>query len=1266
MDTNKLKRFATEARNKIRRGVEKKLLALGFNEEGEPSSFPQQLQGATLYRGQQLEEEFYSQWISLYEAIQRHGVKQVYEEVAYTWFNRLVAIRILQKNGFIDRVLTFDNPTIRVPHIVSEARQGRFPEMDTAMRLRLRSVINDPSKTYEQFSLLITAFCHDNRIISTCFGAINDYTSLLLPDDILDADGFVDMLNQADYISDEDYRTTELLGWLYQFYISERKDAVFARKGKFESDEIPAATQIFTPNWIVKYMVQNTLGRIWLDNNPGDALENKMPYLVPKAESGNEDGVCHYSSLEDIKVIDPACGSGHILLEAFDLLYDMYLAEFYSREEAITCIFTQNLVGIDLDTRAKQLATFALLLKACQRDKSFLDVPVRPRVLDMPEAYDESLYGSLDEFIDLFCNAPEHETPTEDDKEEIRAALELMKDADTLGTIMKFQLSDHTRLVIRESLDYWSRETMRRKQVVVYRPAFELMLALTDKYTCVIANPPYMGSGNMNSVLSKYVKDNYEEAKADLFSVFMQMGMERLAFGGKMAQINMQSWMFLSSFERLRDIFLHQYIIDSMLHLGPRTFDELSGEVVQNTAFVLTKPCLSEYGMMTIEELAEKSEEERKVIVSKLIEETESDDFQKVVREAKGTYYRLVDGKNCADKEQLFLSHIHGNEDGNRIYYPNVEQKNFEKIPGSPIGYWVSEKIFAIFANNRKLAKVLTTREGMAPANNAKFLKLWFEVNKQYISLFNSNSDKWYPYIKGGTYRKWSGNQEYIVDWANNGYDIKNNIDEKTGRVRSHNYNGEFAFQEAVCWTVISFGKVALRYTPKGFLWDSAGASGFSKTHLFYCLALVNSVVAKSFLSVLSPSTKLNVGEVVNIPLIERNISEIDAISKNSINISKQDWDSHETSWDFQCNELLSVDYQTYMDNINNYIENHYKETGERLCIDPAAPKLDSLAWRMGQYKQKWEYKFAQLHENEEDLNRQFISIYGLEDELSPDVPLNEITILQQGEIKITDQYALCDNDGMIFTDSDGAILTTSGKTHIEWQDDVIIKQFISYAIGCMMGRYSLDKPGLILANQGDGVAQYNQLVPNSRFAIDDDGILPLMDDNSPFSDNAVSRMAEFVKTAFGADRLTQNLNYMEQALGKSLSDYLQKDFWKDHKRMYQNRPIYWLFASKKGAFRVLVYMHRMDAYTVGKVRNQYLLPYIEWLKQRIDELMARQAELSAPERKQLKDYGKSLEECREYDVRLHEVANLQISIDLDDGVLVNYAKYGDVLHKLK
>lgn len=962
MDTNKLKRFATEARNKIRQGVVHKLLTLGFNARGEADEFPRKLQGSTLFRGQQLEESFYDQWIALYEAIQKHGLKAVYEEVAYTWFNRFVAIRILQMNGFIDRVLVFDNPDIRVPHIVTEARQGRFPVLTTSEQLRLRNIITDPTKTYEQFVILITAFCHATPILNRCFGSINDYTELLLPNDVLEEGGFVDMLNHTEFITETDYKTTELLGWLYQFYISERKDEVFAafKKGqKAEAEDIAPATQIFTPNWIVKYMVENTLGRIYLDNNPGSALEEQMPYLVAKAE-GTEEAIYRYERLEDLRVIDPACGSGHILLEAFDLLYAMYLDEFYSREEAIKAIFAHNLVGIDLDTRARQLATFALLLKACQRDDRFLDAHCLPQVMDMPAGNRDTWRDTLGHF-DCCYGLTSSQSPCE----EIDAAFHLLEQAPNLGSTMKFAISERTRVYLQERVACYEAKPQFSQDFEPLVQGFRLILALTDRYAAVIANPPYMGGGKMNEVLSEYVKKNYAEGKGDLFSVFMQVAESMLEPNGKYGMINMQSWMFLSSFEKLRTHILSQLHIDSMLHLGPQTFDELSGEVVQNTAFVISKHQPLEEG---------------------------------------GTYYRLVDGNNCREKEELFLAHRCNNEDGNRIYFPNVSQKNFEKIPGAPVGYWVSPKIQEIFTSNLALSAVCSPTQGLATADNARFLRLWFEVSQSRTGFGYENAasaarsqKKWFPTTKGGSFRRWYGNMYHLVNWQNDGEELTNF---KGSVIRNRS---RYFTSPGCTWSTIASGKPSFRYFNKSWLFETKGSVCFpnNQSNNYFIMGYLNSPLVSSFLQTLAPTLDYHEGPVGRIPFKQVNTNNIDSIVKSNISISKQDWNAHETSWDFQRNELLTIDAETYADNIQYQIEKHEKETGEKICIDPAAPELGSLAWRMEQYKLKWEKLFMQLHANEEELNRQFIDIYGLQDELTPDVPLDEVTILQQGEISI-------------------------------------------------------------------------------------------------------------------------------------------------------------------------------------------------------------------------------------------------------------------------
>lgn len=967
MDTNKLKRFATEARNKIRQGVVHKLLTLGFNARGEADEFPRKLQGSTLFRGQQLEESFYDQWIALYEAIQKHGLKAVYEEVAYTWFNRFVAIRILQMNGFIDRVLVFDNPDIRVPHIVTEARQGRFPVLTTSEQLRLRNIITDPTKTYEQFVILITAFCHATPILNRCFGSINDYTELLLPNDVLEEGGFVDMLNHTEFITETDYKTTELLGWLYQFYISERKDEVFAafKKGqKAEAEDIAPATQIFTPNWIVKYMVENTLGRIYLDNNPGSALEEQMPYLVAKAE-GTEEAIYRYEQLEDLRVIDPACGSGHILLEAFDLLYAMYLDEFYSREEAIKAIFAHNLVGIDLDTRARQLATFALLLKACQRDDRFLDAHCLPQVLDMPAGNRDTWRDTLGHF-DCCYGLTSSQSPCE----EIDAAFQLLEQAPNLGSTMKFAISERTRVYLQERVACYEAKPQFSQDFEPLVQGFRLILALTDRYAAVIANPPYMGSGKMNEVLSEYVKKNYAEGKGDLFSVFMQVAESMLEPNGKYGMINMQSWMFLSSFEKLRTHILSQLHIDSMLHLGPQTFDELSGEVVQNTAFVISKHQPLEEG---------------------------------------GTYYRLVDGNNCREKEELFLAHRCNNEDGNRIYYPNVSQKNFEKIPGSPIGYWVSEKMLNCFNAKDNIGNIANPRKGLATTDNKRFLRHWSEISFQFLGIgFKNKKDaedsfcKWFPLNKGGEFRKWYGNNYMVVNWYHDGAEMKEAIIKtyKGGSYTKEIRSEDKYFKDCITWNALTSGTPSFRYSNYGALFDSAGSSMFPKEEqICPLLGILNSPIAKLFFDIINPTLNYGAGTIGSLPIVDIHIDE-KLVSQN-ISISRSDWDAHETSWDFQRNELLTIDEATYADNIQYQIEKHEKETGEKICIDPAAPELGSLAWRMEQYKLKWEKLFMQLHANEEELNRQFIDIYGLQDELTPDVPLDEVTILQQGEISI-------------------------------------------------------------------------------------------------------------------------------------------------------------------------------------------------------------------------------------------------------------------------
>ena len=1189
MDTNRLKRFATEARNILMQGVAHRFTALGFLPDGTVTEEPKPLGGGATFMGDTVSEDFYQKWCSLKCAVNNHSIDEVAEEAAYTWFNRLVAIRIMVKNGLIAPVLQYESEGVHIPLLVSEARQGRMPEMTADDHRKLEDLLLDDSKTDEQFRILIVAFCHINPVINNCFGHISDYTELLLPTNILAEGGFVDMLNNTEFISEEDYHSPELIGWLYQFYISEKKDDVFAsfKKGKkAEAKDIPAATQIFTPNWIVKYMVQNTIGRIYLDNNPYEEdVQKKWKYLVEPSEPTPKENILLYDDLKELKFADLASGSGHILNEGFDMLYGLYILEGYSRSQAIENIFRYNLTGIDIDTRAKQLAQFALLLKACQKDSSFADAHIMPRVLDMPEPYPykDNLRDTLPHFF-LGGN--------QEMIQEVCDAIDLMDQAKNLGSIMKFNISERTRNAIMIRMEEYEKETHIPEAICELMPYMSIILALTEKYSALVMNPPYMGQSNMNSALNDYVKTYYSDGKSDLMTVFMIVAEERTNNNGKYAMINLPSWLFLSTFENIRLQIVNNYHIDSLLHMGRGIFGIDWGSV----AFSISKFNSKSYGRY----------------------------FRLHQRNFQHIYYYHI--------EQLFLNSLRNhsfkydfsdyrddngvntvfehNDKGIRLYY-EAKQSEFKIIPGCPIGYWVGKQFIENFSR-KKIGDFSEVITGMTIGDNNLYLRLWFEIaysrfaNKSnQMSLINIGKTPWIPYSKGGIRRQWYGNYEYVVNWSK-----KDNFN-RAKTTLSHLY-----LKEALTWPFIASGKFSCRYLPEGSLWDVAGSPCFfnDKEDMYFTLGFLASNVANYILSVVNPTINVQAVDIKNLPLIKKDVQKAIKNVLSNIDIAHRDWDSHETSWDFEINPLM------------NY------SGGE---IPVSVEKLYKT------YKVEWETYFKELHENEEELNRQFIEIYGLQDELTPDVPLEEITILQQGEISIVDNQ-------------------------LKWNADVVMKQLISYAIGCMMGRYSIDKPGLILANQGDGLEQYNEQVPNSRFEPDDDGIIPLISAQSDFADNATIRFKQWLVAVFGEGTLVENLNFIEKCLGKSIDDYFVKDFWKDHKKMYQNRPIYWLFSSKKGAFQCLTYMHRMDAYTAERIRTKYLLPHIEWLIQKQGEMEANAANLNARERKELDNIGKQIEECREYHDRLHVIADKQIAFDLDDGVVVNYAKFGDVLAKLK
>jgi hypothetical protein len=1153
MNTSEIKKFATAARRLLLQGVRNKLLTLGFNENGQVTlaQLPVLAYNDTNFNGRIIPgKSFYYQWTALQRAINEKGINNICEEAAYTWFNRLVAIRILQKQekNLIRNVLDFVDDS-RTPAIVHDARHGIINGVSAAMRGELDRLLLDDTKTTEQFSILISAFCEDTPLLSKIFGRINDYTELLLPNDILNAGGFIDLLNNSEYITDDDYLQTELIGWLYQFYISEKKDEVF-EMGQWSADDIPAGTQIFTPNWIVKYMVQNTLGRIYLDKHPDLSFKDDLKYLVEQ----NEDDRPKYDfeKIEDLRCADLSSGSGHILVEFFDLLFRLYEEEWYDSRTAIENIFKKNLVGVDLDTRAKQLSTFTLMLKACQKDETFANAEIMPLVLDMPNV----TYGEAMITVNSWFASYGVEINTE-----LANAFKLIANANELGSIMKFDISEGCREAIKAIIDSKG-QTDEAEEIV---KALLLIIVLSDKYSAICMNPPYMAAKHMDDILSNYATENYPSAKNDLFSVFMDVAYNRLQTHAKYGMINMQAWMYNKYFTTFRESLLKGQQIDSLLHLGPRTFDELSGEIVQNAAFVISKH-LPIFG---------------------------------------GTFYKLVSGENCSAKENLFKS-----QDPS-IIFKNVDQSRFSKIKLSPMGsYWASDKIVEMFENNQLIEDVTSAYQGLSTAANDRFIRNWHEVDRQKIG-FNISSreesitseKKWFPINKGGGQRKWYGNQTEVINWENDGHDIRNY---KGAVLRAD----ECHFRSTITWNMISGTYITFRYFPKGFVLNNASnAVPVDKPESL--LALLQSKLSTIIANILNATTNLSNGVVARFPLLTISDESLLGIVHQSISTAKQDWDIHETSWNFEGNPLISI----------------FKENG------------GTLKQVLDYFIKKWTDKFFELHENEEELNRKFIEIYGLQNELSSEVPLDEVTILQQKEIKIE-------------------------NGQIKWDKSVLVKQLISYAMGCWMGRYRLDKPSLNIAHPNPSAEELATYEVNGKtFDIDDDGIVPLMDEESPFADNAVSRMKDFVSMVFGTENLAENLNYIRECLGMTLEKYFLSGFWKDHLARYQKRPIYWLFQSNKKnpAFQVLVYMHRMDAYSCEKIRT-YLLSYIDYLKQRINQLEQNEGTLSPAETRKLIKMKDNLKECLSYEERLHHVANQQIAFDLDDGVKVNYAKFGDVL----
>jgi type II restriction/modification system DNA methylase subunit YeeA len=1173
MNTNHLKKFAQAARKLLMEDVSKRLLYWGIGGDGEVVDELTRTIGGYIFRGDVYNDQSIpDKWNALVSAIKQHSLEDIIEEAAYTWFNRIIAIKILEKNGYDPEVLAYVSEELSDPVLLQNAKKGILPSTDSAIVADLKEAVLK-SNDEVLFSKLLIHHCKSHHLLNNIFGHINDYTELLIPQTLLSKGGLLELINLEGSISSEDYGEVELIGWLYQFYISDKKDEVFAgfkKKKKARTEDIPAATQIFTPKWIVKYLVENTVGRIWLDLHPESPIRETMKYLVEPENPIQDDPIIQ--DVTELKVLDPAVGSGHFLVVAFDLLIEMYQEEGYTKRKAIQSIISNNLYGLDICPRAVGLANFAILLKAASHNVDILTSDMHPNIYAMPEPFDFQR-RQIEEFLGEDSDAY---------VDEVHTAVKLLKKGQNIGSALKFDISE----VAKERLDYaLSRDKPEandlNNQMINnrLRPYAHIASILSQDYPAVVANPPYMSSKNMNADLSDYLKTNYPRSKPDLFAVFMEASTARNSRAGLMGMINQQSWMFLSSYLLLRTFTLNNYTLKSMIHLGPRLFDELSGEVVQSTAFIQCR----------------KSDEGN-----------------------AGDYYRLVDYKSSESKHQNYLK---------RSNHHKISQADFSKIPGSPIAYWVSETFLHIFDGNSTLGNETIARQGLATGDNSIFARLWHEISiKKFYTDATSCEDtlirpeKWYPYNKGGEFRRWYGNIEWVVNWESNGKAIRNFRDSK-GKLRSRPQNTNCYFNDGITWSDVTSGHLSVRALPRGAIYDISGHSAFpiAGRQRNSILVYLNTKFAKHTAKILNPTLHFQIGDYQSLPFPKKFMHE--NVSKNAnecIEICRRDWDSFEISWDFNMSPLIAI-----------------SEGSQSLL----SQKYQGL-------RDQWSSSTLELKRLEEENNQIFIDCYNLKNELSPNVQIDEITL------KCNPHYRY-----------------KGDKSNEELEIKIVaetVQEMISYCVGCYMGRYRLDKPGLNIAHPNpteDELAIY--LCNGQKFEIDDDAIIPIMGSNSPFSDDIVQRVQQFVLMVWGEESYTENLNFINEAIGEDLEKFLTKKFWDFHKKMYKKRPIYWQFASPKGAFKVLTYMHRMNRFTVQVIRKNYLFKQMNWLEREIASLVENEATLQTKESKRLDKLRKDLIECREYDLLLKDMADRQIEFDLDDGVVENYKLFEGVVSKI-
>ena len=1244
MDTRTLERFARSARRQLHEQVAARLERVLRTDSAELREHAAAVQ-------------------KLKDEIKATSRAAVVERVAYTWFNRFCALRFMDVNHYTALGVVSPAEGFTQPELLQEAKQGHIDDALPVDRQRVFDLLGGrlPAREPQQeaYRLLLVGACNGYYgAMPFLFEPIADYTELLMPDDLLSEGSILQAVRDA--LTPDACQDEEVIGWLYQFYIAEKKEAVDEKVkagGKVEPDELPAKTSLYTPDWIVRFLVDNSLGRLWMANRPQSRLTERMEYHIAPQDDAPRTDTIHrvhpdqhpadaertryivsVRSPEELRVGDSAAGSGHMLLYAFDLLYAIYEEEGYNPPDIPRLILEKNLYGMEIDARSAALAAFALTMKARRYDRRFFRRGVRPNICVLHSVHftvqELSSTAWLRKLGANLLDLPVQEALLHD--------LHSMGQAGLVGSLLRPQLTMQQIAEVRARInvaDNFFAYGLNERVL----DALGQLEYLARHYHVVVANPPYMGGKGMNEELGDFARNDYPDSKADLFAMFIERNLDLVALGGLVAMITMQSWMFLSSYEKLRGKLLDQQTILAMAHLGARAFDSIGGEVVSTTAFVIERAHHPDY---------------------------------------KGSYLRLVDGNSETEKEAALRNAL-----ASPLY--RASAADFKKIPGAPIAYWVSERVRNVFEHNGRLSDLASPRAGLATGDNPTFQRVWHEVCLSAIA-FNClsteesriRSEKWYPCNSGGQFRKWYGNNEMIVNWQFDGQKLRN-LRDTQGQLRSRPQNTQYYFQPGVTWTKLSSSTFASRLREPGYVFDDTGRSAFpcNRALLRPLLGLMCSNLSSLLLQILNPSMSYTSGDVSNLPVTEEMLASLSVNPINDIvSLCRTDWDAYETSWDFTTLPLLRPEH-----------------------------RQATLAATYAHLRRHWQAMTEEMQRLEEENNRIFIDAYGLQDELTPDVPLHEITLTCNPHYRYSGQWSVVS----------GQLAGDSGQLEQRLLADTM-REFISYAVGCMFGRYSLDKPGLILANVGETVEDYDRIVrtryivssgaadsplsvadpqdfalgeadsrfeggtryivsvqsegssqPPSRFMPDRDNVIPLLD-GEWFADDIVDRFKRFLRVTFGEAHFTENLAFIEQALDRDLRSYFLREFYDDHVKRYQKRPIYWLFSSPKGSFNALIYMHRYRPDTVSVVLNEYLRNFhskLEGHKRHLEQVSIS-ASATPRERtaalREIDKLEKSIAELTGYENEvLYPLATQQVAIDLDDGVKVNYVKFGKALRKI-